>query len=124
MIWVRQNDGKNAVPGNPLFSFIDSLQPLDTEPMIEKHYMNSFTKTAVADILAKNSCDTLVVSGFSAAFCVQATCVGASDRDIKACVLSGGIAANKANHVGFVEEINETISYEELQAVIFGQDFR
>ncbi len=62
--------------------------------------------------------DTVIVTGFCAEFCVLSTYRGAEDFDFKAIMLKGALASDNAEHIRFVEEISETVSFGALKTLL------
>jgi nicotinamidase-related amidase len=58
------------------------------------------------------------VSGFCAEFCVLSTYRGAENFDFKPITLKGSLASDNADHIRFVEEISETISFDALKTLL------
>jgi nicotinamidase-related amidase len=83
-----------------------------------KTYSNSFTKTGLAGKLKELGVDTVIVTGFKAEFCVLSTYRGAEDFDFKPIILKGSLASDNAEHIRFVEEISETISFGALETLL------
>ncbi len=92
------------------------LKPKDIR--IVKTYGNSFTKTGLAEKLRALGVDTLIVTGFCAEYCVLSTYRGAQDFDFKPIILKGALASDNTEHIRFVEEITETVSYGALKALL------
>jgi nicotinamidase-related amidase len=83
-----------------------------------KTYGNSFVKTDLAEKLREIDVDTVIVTGFCAEYCVLSTYRGAQDLDISAIMLKGALASDNAEHIRFVEEISEIISYKALKTLL------
>lgn len=83
-----------------------------------KTYSNSFTKTTLAEKLKELGVDTVIVTGFKAEFCVLNTYRGAEDSDFKPIMLKGSLASDNAEHIRFVEEISEMISFGALKTLL------
>ena len=114
----HKDEEKGLVPGNKGF---DVSQNVKTEPQdirIVKTHGNSFTKTGLAEKLKRLGVDTVIISGFCAEFCVLSTYRGAEDFDFKPIILKGSLASDNAEHIRFVEEISETISYGALKTLL------
>lgn len=105
-------------PGKPGFEVHKSVKLEPGDLRVEKTYSNSFTKTGLAEKLRGLGVDTLVVTGFCAEYCVLSTYRGAQDFDFKPIILKGSLASDNAEHIRFVEEITETISYGALKALL------
>jgi nicotinamidase-related amidase len=114
----HKNEEKGLVPGNPNFNMPESVKLENQDVRIIKTYGNSFTKTGLAERLRALGVDTVIVTGFCAEFCVLSTYIGAQDYDLTPIILRGSIASDNAEHIRFVEEIAETISFGALKAVL------
>jgi nicotinamidase-related amidase len=114
----HKNEEKGLVPGNPNFDMPESLKVENQDIHIVKTYGNSFTKTGLAEKLKALGVDTVILSGFCAEFCVLSTYIGAQDYDFTPIILKGSLASDNAEHIRFVTEIAETISFGALKAVL------
>jgi nicotinamidase-related amidase len=105
-------------PGTSDFNVHETvkLEPQDTR--VVKTYGNSFTKTGLAEKLRALEVDTVIVTGFSAEYCVLSTYRGAQDLDFTPIILKGSLASQNAEHIRFVEEITEVISYGALKRLL------
>ncbi len=114
----HKNEEQGLVQGKSGFDVPESvkLEPQDTR--IVKTYSNSFTKTGLAEKLKKLGVDTVIVTGFCAEYCVLSTYKGAEDFDFKPIVLKGSLASDNVEHIRFVEEISEVISFGALKTLL------
>jgi nicotinamidase-related amidase len=62
--------------------------------------------------------DAVIVTGFCAEFCVLSTYRGAEDFDFKPIILKDSLASDNTEHIRFVEEISETISFGALKTLL------
>ncbi len=92
------------------FEFPPSIGIAESDLQVIKNYPNAFNRTELADILAHQKVDVVILCGLSATGCVLATYVGAEDQDLHPFLLRDGVAASSEQHVKFVEEIFETMS--------------
>ena len=119
VLWIQhRNEYDQSLPGLPGFEVIDSLKPLEKEPRIAKEYNNSFNKTDCKKILDSHAVDTVIVTGYCAEECVLSTCRGARDLDLASIILRSGIASGVPENIGFVERINDVISYGALRKAL------
>jgi len=114
----HKSEEQGLVPGKSGFDVHDSVQLKPQDLRIAKTYGNSFTKTGLAERLRKLGVDTVIVTGFCAEYCVLSTCRGAQDFDFTPIILKGSLASENAEHIRFVEEITETISYGALKTLL------
>jgi nicotinamidase-related amidase len=114
----HKNEEQGLVQGKSGFDVPESvkLEPQDTR--IVKTYSNSFTKTGLAEKLKELGIDTVILTGFCAEFCVLSTYRGAEDFDFKPIMLKGSLASDNVEHIRFVEEISETISFGALKTLL------
>jgi nicotinamidase-related amidase len=114
----HKSEEENLVPGTPDFEMSERLKLEPQDPHITKTYGNSFAKTGLAERLRELGVDTVVVTGFCAEYCILSTYKGAEDLDFKPIILRGAIASDNAEHIRFVEEITDTISYGALKTFL------
>jgi len=114
----HKDEEEGLVPGNTGFDVPQNVKVEPQDMHIVKTYGSSFTKTGLAEKLKELGVDTVIVSGFCAEFCVLSTYRGAEDFDLKPIILKGSIASDNAEHIRFVEEISETISFGALKTLL------
>jgi nicotinamidase-related amidase len=110
--------GDGPMPGTEEFEFLPSIGISDSDPQVIKNYPNAFNKTELADILAHENVDVLILCGLSATGCAMATYIGAEDHDLHPFFLRDGVAASSEVHIRFAEEIFETMSVGALAQVL------
>lgn len=119
IIVIEHSDKEDGLlPGTPSFPTHESINLSPQDMHITKTYGNSFTKTPLSDHLHSLGVDTLILTGFCAEFCVLSTYRGAQDYDFKPIILRGSLASDDREHIRFVEEISETITYGALEAFL------
>jgi len=114
----HKSEEQGLVPGKSGFDVNDSVKLKPQDIRIVKTYGNSFTKTGLAEKLRELGVDTVIVTGFCAEYCVLSTYRGAQDFDFTPIILKGSLASENAEHIRFVEEITETISYGALKTLL------
>jgi nicotinamidase-related amidase len=114
----NMNAAENLLPGEEGFDLPESLDIQPSDIHIHKAYGNSFNKTPLAENLRDLGVDTVVVTGYSAAYCVLSGYRGAQDVDLNAMVLLGAIASPVAEYIKFVENITDTISLGALRKIL------
>jgi len=117
-IFVIQHKSKHLVPGKSGFDVHDSVKLKPHDIRIVKTYRNSFKKTGLAEQLRKLGVDTVIVTGYSAEYCVLSTYKGARNFDFTPMVLKGSLASKKPEKIRSVEEITESISYGALKTLL------
>ncbi len=119
VISIQHLDAENhLVPGEDGFELPDSLTILPSDLHIHKTYGNSFTKTLLADRLRDLGVDTVILTGFCAEHCVLSAYRGAQDVDLTPIILRGSLASDVPEHIKFVENISDVISYGALKKVM------
>ncbi len=114
----HKTEEQNLVPGQPGFDVPKSVKVEPQDLSVVKTYGNSFIKTGLAEKLKELEVDTVLVTGFSAEYCVLSTYRGAQDFDFTPIILKGSLASDNPEHIRFVEEISETISYGALKTML------
>jgi len=114
----HKDEEKGLVPGKSGFDVPESVKLEPQDIHVVKTYGNSFTKTGLAEKLKKLRVDTVIVTGYCAEYCVLSTYRGAQDLDFTPILLKGSLASENAEHIRFVEEISEIISYGALKKML------
>jgi len=118
VIIQHKSEEQGLVPGKSGFDVPQSVKLEPHDLRIVKTYGNSFIKTELAEKLRRLGVDTVIVAGFCAEFCVLSTYRGAQDCDFTPIILKGSLASDNAEHIRFVEEITETVSYGALKTLL------
>jgi nicotinamidase-related amidase len=82
------------IPGTPGAEIYDAVSPLSSEPVIVKHYPNSFRDTNLLDRLQADDVSTLLVCGMMSHMCVDATVRAAFDLGIN-CIVTHDACATR-----------------------------
>lgn len=118
VIIQHKSEEEGLVPGKSGFDVPQSVKLEPQDIRIVKTYGNSFAKTGLAGKLRELSVDTVIVTGFCAEYCVLSTYRGAQDCDFTPIILRGSLASDNEEHIRFVEEINETMSFGALKTML------
>ena len=119
IIVIQHKDEENGlVPGSPGFEVPSSVDLVPSDIRIVKAYGNSFNKTTLAEELCALDVDTVIITGFCAEYCILSSCRGAEDYDFTPIILKGSLASGVPERIRFVEDINDTITYGALKAVL------
>ncbi|NLY89658.1 MAG: cysteine hydrolase [Firmicutes bacterium] len=119
VLWIQQKGEKEGVlPGTTGFELIDRLKPEPGDYRIHKEHVNSFVKTECAQILRESKTDIVVVTGFSAEYCVLSTYKGAVEEGFFPVILKNGIASGNKEGKEMVENRTNLISHEVLQKLL------
>ncbi len=106
--------GRILVRGEYGHDIVDSLQPLEREPVVDKPGKGAFYATDFEHMLRSRGIKSLVVTGVTAEVCVQTTVREANDRGFECLVLSDCIASY------FPEFYEMTLKMIKAQGGIFG----
>ncbi|MGC5009935.1 cysteine hydrolase family protein [Streptosporangium sp. DT93] len=79
VVWVQHSD-EDLERGSDGWRIVPELAPGDTEPVVEKHYGDSFEATTLETVLSDLGVGRLVVTGAQTDQCVRATLHGAFVR--------------------------------------------
>jgi nicotinamidase-related amidase len=119
VICVQQLDEEeNLVPGEEGFGLPEQLDILPSDLHIHKTYGNAFNRTSLEAELRDRGIDTVIITGFSAEYCVLSTYRGAQDLDLTPIILRGSLASDSPENIRFVESISNIISYGVLKKVL------
>jgi nicotinamidase-related amidase len=87
VVWIQHSDA-HTVRGTDGWRIVPELDPGDAEPLVEKHYGDSFEDTALETVLSGLAVGRLVVVGAQSDACVRATLHGAFVRGYDATLVS------------------------------------
>ncbi|MBA3022305.1 MAG: cysteine hydrolase [Gammaproteobacteria bacterium] len=90
--------GRLLVRGEYGHDFIDELQPLSGEPVVDKPGYGAFHQTDLAQILAARDISRLYICGVTTEVCVHSTLREASDRGFE-CVLVADACGSAHPHL-------------------------
>lgn len=79
VVWV-QNSDDHIAKGSDEWQIVPELSPDDSEPLIEKHYGDSFEETTLETVLSDLGVGRLVVVGAQTDACIRSTLHGALVR--------------------------------------------
>lgn len=79
VVWV-QHASDELPTGSEPWEYIDELQRRDDEPLVHKHYGDSFEETDLETILSERGVGKLVVTGAQTDACIRSTLHGALAR--------------------------------------------
>jgi nicotinamidase-related amidase len=85
--------GRILIRGERGHDFIDELQPIPGEPVIDKPGKGAFYATDLGAILQHRGIDTLIVCGVTTEVCVHTTVREANDRGYR-CIVPGDCCAS------------------------------
>lgn len=79
VIWVQHSD-ENMPEGSDAWQYVPELVRDASEPLVPKHYGDSFEDTELEDVLAQRGVGRLIVAGAQTDACIRSTLHGAFVR--------------------------------------------
>jgi len=79
VVWIQHSDAQLVRDSNE-WRIVSELTPGDAEPLVEKHYGDSFEDTTLESVLAGLGVGRLVVAGAQTDACIRSTLHGAFVR--------------------------------------------
>jgi nicotinamidase-related amidase len=87
VVWVQHSD--DQLPrDSESWRYVPELVRRDSEPVVHKHYGDSFEDTTLESVLAENRIGSLVVAGAQTDACIRSTLHGAITRGYDALLVS------------------------------------
>jgi nicotinamidase-related amidase len=99
LIWIQHSDD-GLVRGSDRWRLASELHPEPTEPLVEKHYGDSFEETELEEVLAGLGVGRLVVTGAQTDACIRSTLHGAFVRGYDALLVSDAHTTDDATEWG------------------------
>jgi nicotinamidase-related amidase len=87
VVWVQHSDD-NLAKGSDEWQIVPELNPDEAEPLVEKHYGDSFDDTTLESVLSDLGVGRLVVAGAQTDACIRSTLHGALVRGYDATLVS------------------------------------
>jgi nicotinamidase-related amidase len=100
------------------YQLFESINAKESDFYVSKKYSNSFWQTNLEDILKELNVGMVLICGFAAEYCVQATYLGASERGFEPALLQHGVASIDQRYIGFVQEIYRTTSIKVVEYLL------
>ena len=87
VIWVQHSD-EGLSEGSEAWRYVPELTRLESEPLVPKHYGDSFEDTNLEALLAERGVGHLVVAGAQTDQCIRSTLHGAFTRGYDATLVA------------------------------------
>jgi nicotinamidase-related amidase len=88
VVWVQHSDDEGLERGSESWEIVPELTPDAAEPLVEKHYGDSFEDTDLETVLSGLGVGRLVVVGAQTDACIRSTLHGAFARGYDATLVS------------------------------------
>jgi nicotinamidase-related amidase len=113
VIWVQHSD--DGLPsGSDAWQLIPALRPIDGEPVVQKHYGDSFEDTDLESLLADRRVGRLVVTGAQTDACIRSTLHGALARGYDATLVGDAHTTEDMRQWGSPISPEQAIAYTNL----------
>lgn len=87
VVWVQHSDAE-LIEGSPEWEYVPELAIAPDEPLVAKHFGDSFEDTTLESVLAARGVGSLVVAGAQTDQCIRSTLHGALARGYDATLVS------------------------------------
>jgi nicotinamidase-related amidase len=87
VVWVQHNSDE-LVEGTEAWQYVPELERLDSEPLVQKRYPDSFEETDLESVLADHGVGRVFVSGAQTDECIRSTLHGALVRGYDAVLVA------------------------------------
>jgi nicotinamidase-related amidase len=99
VVWV-QHSGEQLEKGSDDWRIVPELTPEDAEPLVEKHWGDSFEDTSLEAVLSGLAVGRLVVVGAQTDACIRSTLHGAFARGYDAILVSDAHTTEDSTSLG------------------------
>jgi nicotinamidase-related amidase len=110
VVWV-QHSADDLPQGSAAWEIVPELAPADGEPVVHKHYGDSFEATDLEERLAEHGVGRLVVTGAQTDACIRSTLHGALVRGYDTTLVSDGHTTEDMRRFGMPIGPEESIAY-------------
>jgi nicotinamidase-related amidase len=87
VVWIQHNS-EELPTGSDQWQYVPELPRLESEPLVQKEYGDSFEATELEAVLAERGIGTLIVAGAQTDACIRSTLHGAFARGYDATLVS------------------------------------
>lgn len=94
----RKPDATFFIPGDRGTDISDYTVHYEGEPLVQKHYPNSFRETNLLDLLKEWEIERLIITGMMTHLCVDATARAAADLGFKVLVAEDACATRALSY--------------------------
>jgi nicotinamidase-related amidase len=115
---VLVQDKSVGGPGSKEFDVVAGIGRDKDDIVLHKEFRNSFWKTELEKILRDNGVKFVVVSGFSAEYCVLFTYNGAEERGFGVSLLQKGVAGSQPEDARRVQLLRPVVSLQALEYIL------
>jgi len=113
VIWIQHSDD-NLKEGSDDWQYVAELKREGSEPLVHKHYGDSFEETDLESLLAERKVGKLVVTGAQTDACVRSTLHGALVRGYDATLVSDAHTTDDPSQWGAPLNAEQVIAHTNL----------
>jgi nicotinamidase-related amidase len=113
VIWIQHWDD-NLVKDSDVWQYVDELKRDESEPLVHKHYGDSFEETDLERLLAERKVGKLVVTGAQTDACVRSTLHGALVRGYDVVLVSDAHTTEDPSQWGAPLNAEQVIAHTNL----------
>ncbi|MEY2478839.1 MAG: hypothetical protein QOG87_4154 [Actinomycetota bacterium] len=113
VIWVQHSDDE-LPEGSDGWQYVDELQREDSEPLVHKHFGDSFEETDLEALLAERMVGHLVVAGAQTDACIRSTLHGALVRGYDATLVADAHTTDDPSQWGAPLNAEQVIAHTNL----------
>jgi nicotinamidase-related amidase len=110
VVWVQHADD-HVVEGSEGWQYVDELRRDEAEPLVHKHYGDSFEGTDLESVLAERKVGSLVVTGASTDACIRCTLHGAIVRGYDATLVGDAHTTEDLSQWGLPVNAEQVIAF-------------
>lgn len=110
VIWVQHADD-GLVEGSEGWQYVEELVRKDAEPLVHKHFGDSFEETELEALLAERAVGHLVVTGAQTDACIRSTLHGALVRGYDATLVSDAHTTEDPSQWGLPLNAEQVIAH-------------
>ena len=110
VIWV-QHTSEGMPEGSDGWQYVDELQREDAEPVVHKHFGDSFEETDLEALLAERKVGHLVVTGAQTDACIRSTLHGALVRGYDATLVADAHTTDDPSQWGLPLNAEQVIAH-------------
>jgi len=110
VIWVQHAD-EGLPEGSDGWRYVDELQRNDAEPLVHKHFGDSFDETDLEALLADRKVGRLVVTGAQTDACIRSTLHGALVRGYDATLVADAHTTEDPSQYGLPLNAEQVIAH-------------
>jgi len=110
VIWVQHADDE-LPEGSDGWQYVDELQRDDAEPLVHKHFGDSFEETDLEALLAQRKVGHLVVTGAQTDACIRSTLHGALVRGYDATLVADAHTTEDPSQWGLPLNAEQVIAH-------------